>query len=52
MFFTLFRYWVRGGGGGGANGIGTQPAYAVFHLDKDSSKIKVSETYFFDIVIT
>ena len=32
MFFTLFGYYVRGGGGGeGSQGIGTQPAYAVFH---------------------
>ena len=31
MFFTLFWYQVRGGGGGGSQGIGTQPAYAVFH---------------------
>ena len=30
MFFTLFGYWV-GGGGGGSQGNGTQPAYAVFH---------------------
>ena len=30
MLFTLFGYWVRGGGGG-SQGIGTQPAYAVFH---------------------
>ena len=28
MFFTLFGYWV---GGGGSQGIGTQSAYAVFH---------------------
>ena len=32
MMFTPFGYWVRGGGGGGVSqGIGTQPAYAVFH---------------------
>ena len=30
VFFTLFGYQVRGGGGG-SQGIGTQPAYAVFH---------------------
>ena len=29
VFFTLFGYWV--GGGGVSGGIGTQPAYAVFH---------------------
>ena len=28
MFFTLFGYWV----GGVSQGIGTQPAYAVFSL--------------------
>ena len=32
MFFTLFGYWVGWeGGGGGSQGNGTQPAYAVFH---------------------
>ena len=31
VFFTLFGYWVRGGGGV-SQGIGTQPADAVFHL--------------------
>ena len=31
MFFTLFGYWVRGGGGGGSQGMGTQPADAAFH---------------------
>ena len=30
MFFTLFGYWVPGGGGG-SQGIGTQPAYVLFH---------------------
>ena len=30
MFFTLFGYWF--GGGGGSQGIVTQPAYAVFHF--------------------
>ena len=50
VFFTLFGYWVRGGGGGGSLGIGTQLAYAISTLV--SSKIVVSETYFFDIVIT
>ena len=29
VFFTLFGYQVRGGGGG-SQGIGTQPAYAAF----------------------
>ena len=30
VFFTLFGYQV-GGGGGGFQGTGAQPAYAVFH---------------------
>ena len=30
VFFTRFGNQV-GGGGGGSQGIGTQPAYAVFH---------------------
>ena len=30
LFFTLFGYYLRGGGGV-SQGIGTQPAYAVFH---------------------
>ena len=52
MFFTLFGYWAGGGGGGVVSqGIGTQPAYAVFTLD--SPKIEgFFETYFFDIVTT
>ena len=33
MFFTLFGYWAWGGGGGGVfQGMGTQPADAVFHF--------------------
>ena len=39
MFSAAFGYfhpiWVLGwggGGGGGSQGIGTQPAYAVFHF--------------------
>ena len=49
MFFTLFGYWV-GGGGGGSQGIVTQPAYAVFHSGQ--LKIEVFKTCFFDIVTT
>ena len=30
VFFTLFGYWPHGGGGGGSQGMGTQPAYAAF----------------------
>ena len=49
MFFTLFGYWVRGGGG--------SPKGLVHNLlmqffTPDSSKIEVFETCFFDIVIT
>ena len=33
VFFTLLGYWAHvGGGGGSSQGIGTQPAYAVFHV--------------------
>ena len=32
VLFTLFGYWVRGGGGVLSQEIGTQPAHAVFHL--------------------
>ena len=45
MFFTLFGYWAGGGGGGGSLGIGAQLALQFFTLG--SSKIEVSETYFF-----
>ena len=48
VFFTLFGYWVWGGGGGALQWTGTQPAIAVF--TRGISKIEVSETYFFDIV--
>ena len=48
MFFTLFGYWVRGGG---------SPKGLVHNLlmqffTPDSSKIEVFETCFFGIVIT
>ena len=36
------------GGGGVSQGIGTQPAHAVFH----PGQLEVSETYFFDIPTT
>ena len=32
VFFTLFGYWAHVWGGGVSQRIGTQPAYAVFHL--------------------
>ena len=48
MFFTLFGYWVRGGG---------SPKGLVHNLlmqffTPGSSKIEVFETCFFDIVTT
>ena len=51
MFFTLFGYYVRAGGGGGA------PKGLVHNLlmqffTPDSSKLEVFDTCFFDIVIT
>ena len=51
MFFTLFGYWVRGGGGwGGQTGLVRNLLMQFFSLC--SSKIEVFETYFFDTVIT
>ena len=48
MFFTLFGYWV--GGGGSPKGLVHNLLMQFFTLD--SSKMKVFETDFFDIVIT
>ena len=59
MFITLFGYWVQGGGGqtglvhnleGGQTGLVHNLLMQFFSLY--SSKIEVSETYFYDIVIT
>ena len=50
MFFTLFGHQVRGGGGGSAKGWVHNLLLQFFTLG--SSKIKVFETYFSDIVIT
>ena len=50
MFFTLFGYWVRGGGGGSAKGLAHNLLMQFFTLG--SSKIEVFKTYFYDIVIT
>ena len=50
MFFTLFGYWVRGGGWGGQTGLVQNLLMQFFSLY--SSKIDVFKTYFFDIVIT
>ena len=49
LFFTLFRYLVRGGGGGGPKGLVHNLLMQFFSLG--SSKIKVFETYCFDTVI-
>ena len=48
MFFTLFAYWM--GGGGSPRGLVHNLLMQLFTLD--SSKIEFLETYFFDIVIT
>ena len=52
MCFSPYLGIGRGGGGGGglSQGIGTQPACAVFHPRQ--RKIEVSEIFFFDTVIT
>ena len=48
MFFTLFGYWV--GGGGSPKGLVHNLLMQFF--TPGSSKIEVSETCFLDIVIT
>ena len=50
MFFTLFGYWVGGGGGGAPKGWVHNLLMQFFTLD--SSKIEVFKTCFFDIVTT
>ena len=50
MFFTLFGYWARRGGGGPPKGLVHNLLMQLFILG--SSKIEVFESYFFDIVIT
>ena len=45
-FFTILGCW----GGGVSQGIGTQPAYAVFHPGQ--LKNRSFQTFFFDIVTT
>ena len=47
-FFTLFGYWVRGGGP--PKGLVHNLLMRFFTLG--SSTIEDSETYFFDVVIT
>ena len=50
VFFTLFGYQVRGGGGGSPKGLVHKLLVQFFTLG--SSKMKVFETCFFDIVTT
>ena len=54
MFFTQFGYWAgRGGGAGGEGGqTGLVHNLLIQFFSLYSSKIEVSETYVFDIVIT
>ena len=49
MIFTLFGYWI-GGGGGFRKGLVHNLLMQFFTLG--SSKIEVFETHFFDIVVT
>ena len=50
VFFTSFGYSAHGGGGGSPKGLVHNLLMQFFTLG--SSKIEVSETYFFDTVIT
>ena len=49
MFFTLFGFRAHAGGGGSHEGLVHNLLIHFFTLS--SSKLEVSETYFFDIVI-
>ena len=49
VFFTLFGYWARGGGGSPKGLVNNLPEQ---FFDLDGSTIKVFENYFFDIVIS
>ena len=49
MFFTLFGYWVCGGGGS-PSGLVHNPLLQLIAMC--SSKMEVCDTYFFDTVIT
>ena len=51
MFFTLFRYWAHGWGGGGGQ-TGMVHNLLMQFCTPDNSKIEVFETHFFDIVIS
>ena len=50
VFFILFGYWVRGGGGGLPRNWYTTCLMQFFTLG--SSKMEVSKTYFFDTMVT
>ena len=50
IFFTLLGYWAHGGGGVSPKGWVHNLLVQFFTLG--CSKIKVLETYFYDIVIT
>ena len=53
VFFTLFEYWAGVGAGGGGGGQDWYTTFLCTFSSLYSSKIEVSETYFFfDIVIT
>ena len=47
MIFTIFGYWLRGGGGGLP-----RDGYTTQFLTEASSKIEVFQTCFYDIVTT
>ena len=51
VFFTLFVYWARGGGGGGVMPKGLVHHLLMQFFTLDNSKIQMFETYIFDIVI-
>ena len=51
VFFTLFGYWAHGGGGVSL-GIGTEPAYAVFHPGQLKNRSFRNLLLFSDTVIT
>ena len=51
MFFTLFGYWACGWGGRGGSPKGLVHNLLMQFFTPGSSKIEVSETYFFDTVI-
>ena len=52
MYFTLFGYYIPGGGGGGLSLKGLVHNLLMQFFTLGCSKIEVSETCFFDIVIT